>query len=216
MIWRRRCVVFLAGCCLAACMGDPPSAPAISKAEPVFPPIARDRLGIAPTGGADFSFLRDGYVFNQRDPAWKDQQLGMSGDSVGDYGCTLTATAMASANLGHGTDPGRLNTALNAVEGYTPDGLLIWSAMSKVSKGAIIVDWHDTPTPEAIDACLVELGGHPIIQFQLVGGVMHWVVIVGKQGTRWLIRDPLISTRAPIELERRAGSIRAVRCIRPD
>jgi hypothetical protein len=217
----RRAVLLLCLVGVAACAADPQRAPVAAEPVATVPaaavPVAigRDGRGILPTGGAAFTLSRDAAVFDQKDPAWARATLGDSGDTVADYGCTLTAVAMAAANLGEATDPGQLNTYLSAHGGYTPTGLFVWQGLVGASAGRLAADWHDTPTAAAIDTCLTDQNGFPIVQFLLGGRVQHWVVIVGKRGESWLVRDPLMVTAAPIPLETRAASIRALRCVRP-
>ncbi len=186
------------------------------RTEPAIPAPWPDRQGIAPLGGASFKLTRDGAVFAQRDARWRSDEMGMSGGKVGDYGCTLSAVAMAAVNLGEATDPGALNTYLSRHDGYTASGLLIWDGVRRASAGRLATDFHDTPSAAAIDQCLREQRGFPIVQFMISPRVAHWVVIVGKDGTRWQIRDPLIVTEDPIFLDTRASTVRAVRCVRLD
>ena len=180
-----------------------------------LPRVGSDSIGIRPSGGTEMSLrLTDAYVFAQRDPKWENQTMGSTDDRVGDYGCTLTALAMAASNLGAPTDPGALNTALSANGGYTDRGWLIWGAVPKVTQGQIEVVFHDEPSHAAIDACLTTEDGYPLVKFMLGGRIQHWVVVVGKERRSWLIRDPLLMTDAPLVLEARAPKIRAVRCVR--
>ncbi len=204
----RKVVALLLGLLLAACTAQPPPPQSL-------PPIGIDPLGIAPTGGAIYTTLKDRAVFDQHDGRWDADQLGESGETIGEIGCTLTSVAMAAVNLGEAADPGTLNRYLSAHQGYTARGLLIWNGVSRASEGRVVAEYFDAPSHGDIDACLTTQNGYPIVQFMLRGRVPHWVVIVGKRETSWLIRDPLFVTQAPVALETRAPSIRAVRCIRP-
>lgn len=195
---------------LAAC--------SVSDDKAYIPPPVSESLpdgGISNVGGKVMTYMQpDAYIYNQRDPVWGDDQLGTTGQSIADYGCTLTALSMAASNLGHEMTPGEMNVNLQAQGGYTPRGWIKWNSVPPATAGRVSVDYYDTPQHADIDACLTVQGGYPLVRFMLHGRVQHWAMIVGKIGDTYLIRDPLESTRRPIRLQTRAPSILAVRCVR--
>jgi hypothetical protein len=159
------------------------------------------------SGGEDVSVkLADRVHFQQRDPRWADDNLGGRNDnSLGGYGCTVASVAMAMTNLGHPTDPGKLNADLTARNGFTEQGWLQWAAIGELTHGAVRVEVHDAPSLEAMDACLSR-GAYPIVKFMIGGVAPHWVMLVGKRRGTYFIRDPLLDEAEPVPLSSRNGS----------
>lgn len=130
--------------------------------------------------------------FFQSDPKWKNDLIGSTTSTLGAEGCAVTCAAMALKALGMETDPGRLNERLSRFGGYTERGWIYWekacySAFDRVEKA-----FEDVGNHEVIDRALRN-GQTPIIKIQTSEGTSHFVVIVGKEKDRYLIRDP--STR---------------------
>ncbi len=97
---------------------------------------------------------------------------------------------MALTARGYPVTPAELNTKLTDKNGFTESGLLIWGAVSKVAgwKYGIVVDDH--PTHAKLDTQLAK--GNPIIAKVLYENrIWHWVLITGKDGTDYLMHDPL-------------------------
>jgi hypothetical protein len=44
-------------------------------------------------------------------------------------------------------------------------------------------------------------------------GMPHWVVLVGKQGKTYLIRNPMLKDAEPVPLTQRTPVVLSVRCI---
>jgi hypothetical protein len=169
------------------------------------------------SGGADLSVqLPDRVHYQQGDPRWSDDTLGAieNNGSLGGYGCTVASVAMAMTNLGHPTDPGKLNADLAAGGGFTKRGWLMWDKISNLTNGALRAEVYDAPSLEAMDACLMR-GDYPIVKFMIgIGKVMpHWVVLVGKQGKTYLIRDPMSKEAEPVPLTQRTPVVLSVRCV---
>ena len=157
--------------------------------------------------------------FRQGDPRWSANSLGAlkNNGSLGKFGCTVASVAMAMTNLGHPTDPGRLNAELAAGSGFNRRGWLLWNKISQLTNGALRAEAYDAPSLEAMDACLMR-GAYPIVKFTIGKGVFggrtpHWVILVGKQGKTYFIRDPMSKDAEPVPLTRRTPVVLAVRCI---
>jgi hypothetical protein len=165
-------------------------------------------------GGADISVqLPDQARYLQNDPRWSAVHMGSAtGNTLRMAGCTVTSVATAMTNLGLPFNPGELTAALTTEHGFTPQSWLIWDAVSRVSKGALRVDYYKEPSQSDLDACLVR-GDYPIVKFRIFKVIPHWAVIVGKQHGTYFARDPLIDEAEPIPLTRRTPVIYAVRCI---
>lgn len=158
--------------------------------------------------------LPDNVHFLQTDPEWADMEMGASGGTLGDYGCTLSSVAMAAANLGIDTNPGALNAALSAAGGYTENGWLKWAALEEVTGGALSVTVYGAPDGAQIDRCLMD-GHYPVVKFMLDDRVQHWALVIGKTEEDWIVRDPLDDTRTLRPLGELTSKFESVRCIRP-
>jgi hypothetical protein len=65
-----------------------------------------------------------------------------------------------------------------------------------------------------LDASL-KAGAFPIIAFHLPNGAHHWVLIVGKEGQDYLVRDPLDDEpEKTVALSTLTNRIRAVRIVK--
>ena len=156
----------------------------------------------------------DKFHFLQNDPHWAGAEMGTSGGTLAEYGCTLTSAAMAAANLGIETDPGTLNAALSSANGYTERGWLRWAALEEVTGGALNVSVYGDPDGAHIDRCLMD-GHYPVVKFMLDDRVQHWALVTGKTEQDWVVRDPLDDTRTLRPLGELTSKFESVRCIRP-
>jgi hypothetical protein len=98
---------------------------------------------------------------------------------------------MVLAGYGADTDPGRLNAFLQSRPGgYTPQGWLYWEKAAEAAPGLnLLPHYEDAPSFFLIDWNL--LCGNPvIIRLRYPGGTTHFMVIAGKRGFDYLVRDP--------------------------
>lgn len=96
---------------------------------------------------------------------------------------------MVLASYGIDTDPGRLNRFLTRHNGFTPQGWLYWEKAAEFLPGRCEKAYEDAPSYARMDWNL--LRGNPVIvRMRFPGGPTHFVVIAGKQGFDYLIRDP--------------------------
>ena len=131
-------------------------------------------------------------AFAQDDPRWSEVRLGPSTDTLGDEGCAVTSAAMVAAFYRIKTDPEQLNAFLTRTGGFSDDGLIDWSRVSSIAPAHLKLAYNGGPSYELIDSNL--LAGNPVIVLiPLPGGGYHFVVIVGKEGRDYLIRDPAAS-----------------------
>jgi hypothetical protein len=128
-------------------------------------------------------------AFQQNDPRWGMQLLGNTIDTLGQSGCAVSSAAMIMAAYGVDTDPQRLNAYLTTHGGYVGDGLLVWEKASEVGGGQVEKAYEDAPSYALIDANILK-GNPVIVRLHLRNGTTHFVVVVGKQGWDYLIRDP--------------------------
>jgi hypothetical protein len=127
--------------------------------------------------------------FAQGDPRWGDQLLGNTIDTLGQQGCAVTSSAMVLHAYGVDTDPQRLNAFLTTHGGFVGDGLLVWERAGDIAGGQVQKAYEGLPSYALIDANILK-GNPVIVRLRLRNGTTHFVVIVGKQGWDYLIRDP--------------------------
>jgi hypothetical protein len=120
---------------------------------------------------------------------------------------------MALSDLGVKLPPDELNRRLKQADGFTHRGWLIWNAVSVVTDGRVAVDVPARPTHAAIDEALSNR--RPVLaRLLLRGNVVHWVLIVGKDGQEYLVKDPTGRGRSLDRLSRYHSRIHAVRIFR--
>ena len=151
--------------------------------------------------------------FLQGDPKWADEKIGGSGETIGWVGCTLCSLAMAICDLGQKIDPPTLNKNLISQNGYTERGWLIWGAVPPATNNFAEVVYCNEPTYQQIDACL-EKSQFPLVKIFLPGPIPHWVVVIGKDGQEYLVKDPAVKSRKIVKLSTRAPAIHALRYVK--
>jgi hypothetical protein len=68
-------------------------------------------------------------IYNsQRDPKWRNVQIGKSPVTVGSHGCTITSISMGGTWYGEYRTPGELAQTLS----FTPDGRILWASIARV------------------------------------------------------------------------------------
>jgi hypothetical protein len=115
---------------------------------------------------------------------------------------------MGSEAQGTPVDPGELNRRLGASQGYTPEARVIWDKVPSATGGAVEATVH-----AVLDAAL-ERGELAVVRFTLPRAAPHWVLVVGKEGDEYLVKDPLVADAAIVKLSSRTSSIQSVRVLR--
>jgi hypothetical protein len=148
-------------------------------------------VAIPPRGGESLvvtSIPTANYL--QRDSRWADDTVGGTEESLARVGCTVCSLAMALDCCGVKVTPKELNDYLKKNDGYTARGWLKWDLVSKISEGKATLDYIGEPSFERIDTALKY--HQPVIAKVFINRIVpHWVLIVGKEETEYLIRDPL-------------------------
>lgn len=153
-------------------------------------------------------------AYLQNDDRWKDQKIGGSGERLGDVGCAICSLAMALGHFGIHYTPEELNDQLKANGGYTWRGWLKWQAISTITANKVMVEAVAKPTHADIDTAL--RNGYPVTAKLLISGTIpHWVLIIGKNGTEYLMRDPLGDGRALEPVSKYESDIFGVRIVKP-
>jgi hypothetical protein len=176
----------------------------------------RNSPPIPPRGGDPFtnfaSLHTDFYL--QRDPRWKDEAVGGSRESLGQVGCVVASLAMGLSHYGIRMTPAQLNDWLKTNGGYTSRGWLRWNAVARLTAGKVSAEVLPKPTHGHLDAAL--RGGQPVLVKVLLDRLIpHWVLVVGKEGQEYLIRDPLGEARDPTPLSSYDSDIYGVRILKP-
>lgn len=129
--------------------------------------------------------------FRQGDEKWRADALGgiPENGTLGSSGCAVAAAAMVFQSYGIETDPQQLNWFLTAVDGYTERGWLYWERAAWWAPDRVRHVYEDLPSYQLIDSNIAR-GNPVIVRVRYPSGVTHFVVIVGKQGFDYLVRDP--------------------------
>lgn len=146
---------------------------------------------LAPQGGLWFpvTVLNDVPHFAQNDERWSMDKLGGTPGTLGGEGCAVASAAMVLASYGADLDPGRLNAHLRDNGGFTDRGWLYWEKACAYPPQIAEHVYEDDASHFLIDWNL--LCGNPVIvRLRYPSGVTHFVVVVGKCGYEYLIRDP--------------------------
>jgi len=169
---------------------------------------------IAAAGGSAFTnftaIVTPHYL--QRDPQWKDETIG-SGETLAKVGCTVTSLAMALEHFDIHFTPKTLNDALKLRGGYTRRGWILWSVVASVSEGKASVQLIDKPTHADLDDAL--RAGQPVLAKVFIDKIIpHWVLVAGKEGTNYLMRDPLNEAKNLESLSKYGSDIFGVRIVK--
>ena len=146
---------------------------------------------IAAVGGLDQDIaLKAEAIYLQKDPRWGKDGIGGSNEPMSAVGCTITSVSMGLAEFEIDILPGDLNQRLKDINAYTSEGWLIWNKINEVSDGKVETVIPANPSYELIDNAL--LAGQPVIaNVTMNGQFLHWILIVGKSGQEYLVKDPL-------------------------
>lgn len=153
-----------------------------------------------------------GFYFNQLDARWIDGKLGFSSTStIGDYGCGLTSLAMVYKYYGIGTTPPALNSKLRQTGAFVDD-LMNWRNAAAASDGRLSLVGSPYPVGRSnvnwglIDSQLA--GGNPVIVYvDRPGQINHYVVLLQKRGSGYLMHDPIEGPYLQFERYYQTGNV---------
>ena len=154
------------------------------------------KLEPLPTAGGlyfPWKVMIEGPHFLQADDRWAEDRLGATPDSMAEVGCAVAASAMALGSLGMTVDPGGLNKFLQKTPGgYTPQGWIYWEKAAEFDPAwtdRLLPHYEDLPSFFLMDWNL--LRGNPVIvRVRYPNGITHFVLVCGKEGFEYLVRDP--------------------------
>ena len=140
-----------------------------------------------------YTILIEGPHFLQSDSHWGRDPLAATEETLAQSGCAVASAAMVLASYGVKTDPGHLNAFLKKTElGFTPEGWIYWEKaplLHPALAAEILPHYEDMPSYFLIDTNL--LNGNPVIvRVRYPSGITHFVVICGKSGYEYIVRDP--------------------------
>jgi hypothetical protein len=148
---------------------------------------------LSPRGGRYFFHRVELAVpsFRQSDEKWGDDALGgvEANGTLGGEGCAVAAAAMVFKFYKIDIDPQQLNWFLTAADGYTENGWLYWDRAAWFAPDRVRHVYEDLPSYQLMDSN-ISRGNPVIVRVRLRGGVTHFVVIAGKDGFDYLVRDP--------------------------
>ena len=153
------------------------------------------RQPVPAAGGVYFPWRHviGGPHFSQGDWRWAEDRLGATSETMAQSGCAVASAAMALGALGVETDPGELNRFLQRIPGgYTPEGWIYWEKAAEIDPertAGLLPHYEDLPSFFLMDWNL--LRGNPVIaRVRYPGGITHFVLVCGKEGFEYLVRDP--------------------------
>ena len=138
--------------------------------------------------------------------------MGGSEEPLAAVGCTLCCVSNALACHGLNIDPSELNSLLKKGGGYTERGWIKWDALSNLCKGVARITVPRNPSSLGIETSLRK-GDPVLVKILLKSGVNHWVLLVGRDGRDYLMKDPLRSDREIMPLSTYESDIYAVRIV---
>lgn len=149
-------------------------------------------------------------LYKQWNVSWADDEIGGSGEKLRYVGCTVSCVAMLFSYYGIQVTPKEMNEYLKKHGGYTQQGWLKWQKCADYTQGCVLLKYVGSPDHERIDENLEEKNP-VIVKVFLRNGIPHWVLIVGKEGNKYIINDPLGPESKPISLLRYGTKMYALR-----
>lgn len=136
---------------------------------------------------------------SQQDERWGDKPFGTT--KLRDDGCVITDISMMLRWLGLDTDPARLTDWL-ITNGGLYGNLFVWKSVEKLLPGLTFVAKYTGARFDMIDEslsrkmpCLVHVDFNPLTSLV----EQHWVLIIGKQGSSYIVNDPGSGKRMKLE-----------------
>lgn len=170
------------------------------------------KFGFEPSTNLRMDYSADMEHFLQDDPRWAEDTLGSSQYSLAEQGCTITNVAMVLRYLGEDLTPSRLNKVLEAKGAYTASGNLLWYKLEEIYP--IAYKFKRVFSAKTLEKSLKK-GILPIVRVKYGENALeHWVVVVGADGSNFLILDPLNDRKTLTSLAE-YGKIYAYRALVP-
>jgi hypothetical protein len=156
--------------------------------------------------------LSESPFFLQTDVRWSKDEIGGSRETLRAVGCTICSVSMALAYHGIEMMPNQLNEKLKEKEGYTEQGWLKWNKIAELTDKKVRIEIPEKLSHETIDKALK--AGQPVVAKVFLNRfITHWVLIVGKSGQEYLIKDPLGDGKSLEMLSKFGSDIYAIRIV---
>ena len=124
-----------------------------------------------------------GCYYNQRDSAWGNQTIGLSGETMKEVGCLVTSMAMVASHYGKSIKPGDIAASSSPFWSNT-------AFMNQGSWSAAGVTMTRTRIGSSTSKIDEELAaGRPVV-VGIYGGPDHFLVITKKEGDDYIMNDP--------------------------
>lgn len=127
-----------------------------------------------------------GCYYNQRDSQWGNMSLGGSPYSVAEYGCLVSSVSMVASHFGRNIKPNDIASSSNA---FVPSTGFLYHSFTANGINVTI----NSASKSILDSELS--AGRPVIA-GLYGGPDHFIVIVRKDGDKYIMRDPFMENGA--------------------
>ena len=148
----------------------------------------------------------------QNDPQWSSDKLGASNSTMGKEGCLVASIATVVNYFGIKYTPQELNNIFTVNGVLNENGQVIWMNIKNAIPD-IDYQYDRVFNAKTIENLLGE-GLLPIIEVKYKGfGAKHWVVIIGSDGTDFLVMDPLNQNKSPAKLSEHGGRAFAYRVL---
>lgn len=128
-----------------------------------------------------------GCYYNQRDSEWGLMPIGHSADSLAEYGCLVTSSAMVLSHYGHHVKPSQVASAYDAFFADTAYMLLKPWQIDGVTFSRENYGRDFGKLDEELAA------GHPVI-IGIGRGPDHFIVFKSKNGDDYIMNDPYIES----------------------
>jgi hypothetical protein len=197
----------LALCCILACLLAGCTTPSVTTRPPECHLPAR-----TPDSSKRFVIpTRVHYL--QHDKRWASDPIGGSGKPLQNVGCAICCLSMALARYDINRTPGQLNEELKHAGAYNEKGWVYWSAIETFTGGKVHVERMHDPRLRDIEQALA-LGQPVLVKTAPPGILQHWVLLVGRDGREFLMRDPFDKTKTLKPLSTLGSEILAIRIVK--
>lgn len=169
-------------------------------------------IGLELKASKVFDYSQSVEYFLQNDSRWANQKLGNSDRTLAEQGCTITDVAMVLHYLGNEINPALLNKKLIQNNAYTGNGDLLWYELEEIFP--VKYKFKRVFSAGTLERDL-ENGVLPLVRVKYgEKGLEHWVLIVGADGSDFLLMDPLNKNKTLTRLSE-YGRVYAYRAIVP-
>lgn len=146
-----------------------------------------------------------GCYYNQRDSSWGNMGLGGSGYSMASYGCLVSSVSMLASHLGKNIKP---NDIASNSDAFVPSTGFLYHDFT-VNGVRVTVS---VASASILDSELSK--GRPVIA-GLYGGPDHFIVILRKEGDKYIMHDPFLENgnEKPLTDKYNVSDIRSLRLV---